>query len=391
MIPKAIDSITKSDIEALLTSGVPEGRAIDYKLTLPGGGDDDKREFLADVCSFANAAGGDIVFGVAEAAGVPTGLEGVAVADADAEQLRLEEMIRNGIAPRVPGLSIKVVPGFPKGPVIVLRVPRSFASPHMVTFKNLSRFFTRNNAGKYQMDVSELRSAFAISDTVGDRMQRFRTDRLSKLIANETPVRMPRGAKLVLHVLPFSSFEFGSYIDERMQQRIRTGLPPLAAGGWNHRHNLDGFVTFTGSRRTAGESDSYCQLFRTGAVEAVWADLVRERDGQRLIPSVAYERYVLEGLMRYLPVLREFSVPLPLAVVLSMTGVKGAELTADRFSSFNDPTPIDRDVLLLPEVIVEDSNANIPRVMRPVFDAVWNAAGYERSFNYDDAGEWKGR
>ena len=71
MIPKRFDEITKADIDALVANGVAEGRTLDYKRTLPGGKDDEKREFLADVSSFANAAGGDIIFGVEEDQGIP--------------------------------------------------------------------------------------------------------------------------------------------------------------------------------------------------------------------------------------------------------------------------------------------------------------------------------
>ncbi len=63
MISREFDTITKEDIEALVTDAVPEDRTIEYKQQLPGGTDEDKREFLADVSSFANAAGGDVLYG----------------------------------------------------------------------------------------------------------------------------------------------------------------------------------------------------------------------------------------------------------------------------------------------------------------------------------------
>ena len=44
--------------------------------------------------------------------------------------------------------------------IVLVRIPRSWVSPHMVTHKGTSRFFARNSAGKYQLDVSELRTAF---------------------------------------------------------------------------------------------------------------------------------------------------------------------------------------------------------------------------------------
>jgi hypothetical protein len=30
-------------------------------------------------------------------------------------------------------------------------------------------------------------------------------------------------------------------------------------------------------------------------------------------------------------------------------------------------------------------------IMRPLFDRIWNAFGYARSGNYNDAGEWVGQ
>jgi hypothetical protein len=43
----------------------------DYKRDIYGNSENDKREFLADVSSFANTIGGDIVIGIDEASGLP--------------------------------------------------------------------------------------------------------------------------------------------------------------------------------------------------------------------------------------------------------------------------------------------------------------------------------
>src|ERR1043166_7032455 len=124
---KRIEDIEETDLQGLVSGGVPEGRLIEYKLVLPSGGDSDKKEFLADVSSFANASGGDIVYGTKEYQGAAAELVGIPARDWDAERLRLEEIIRNGIAPRIPGLTIKVVPLESSGAALVIRIPRSFA------------------------------------------------------------------------------------------------------------------------------------------------------------------------------------------------------------------------------------------------------------------------
>lgn len=60
---RPLDSVEESDLQELIDNQVPEGKTIEYKEALPGNSDGDKKEFLADVSSFANAAGGDLIFG----------------------------------------------------------------------------------------------------------------------------------------------------------------------------------------------------------------------------------------------------------------------------------------------------------------------------------------
>lgn len=51
-----LDKITEADLQALIETGARESLHIDYKRQTYGGSDADKKEFLADICSFANAA-----------------------------------------------------------------------------------------------------------------------------------------------------------------------------------------------------------------------------------------------------------------------------------------------------------------------------------------------
>ena len=245
MISKQFDDIAKADIDALMATGMPEGRTIEYKLTLPGNTDQDKKEFLADISSFANAAGGDLIYGLDAQKGIPTAIPGLEITDADAETQRLDSMIQAGIDPRIPGVRIKAVNGFPQGPVLLVRIPQSWASPHMVTFKGTSRFHTRNSAGKYQMDVTEIRAAFLMAEAIPERIRRFRDNRLSKIVAGETPLPMDSGAKMILHLLPVSSFSKPTTVDVVAVSQNFAHLPPLGAGGYDgSRMNLDGCMTF---------------------------------------------------------------------------------------------------------------------------------------------------
>src|SRR5947208_16448298 len=101
MIPNRLDAITEADLLSLISNGGMEGKTIEFKRELPGGQDADKKEFLADVSSFANTSGGDLVFGVRAVQGVATELVGLANGDLDKELQRLDALIADGLDPRI--------------------------------------------------------------------------------------------------------------------------------------------------------------------------------------------------------------------------------------------------------------------------------------------------
>lgn len=94
---------------------------------------------------------------------------------------------------------------------------------------------------------------------------------------------MPRGPKTVLHVIPLNAFAPGVNLNVSSFENDIRWLPLIRSpGGMSHRHNFDGFVTFS-SQRNGEESLNYAQIFRNGSIEAVNASFIREHEGQRLI------------------------------------------------------------------------------------------------------------
>ena len=174
MLDKPIADITADDIQHLVDEGTPEKRTLEFKIELPGTKDSEKKEFLADVSSFANAVGGDLIFGVATTDGRATAAPGVTAQNVEAEVLRLDQMIRSGISPRIVGFQIHRVPGLRNGLAIVIRIPRSWQGPHIVSYQQHFRFFSRNAAGKFPMDVSDIRAAVLNAGSTEERIRMFR-------------------------------------------------------------------------------------------------------------------------------------------------------------------------------------------------------------------------
>jgi predicted HTH transcriptional regulator len=170
MLVKRLHELTIEDVKGL--TGVAESVHLDFKSAVVGTADRDKREFLADVTAFANAAGGDLIFGATTLDGVAAEIRGVELDDPDREKLRLGDLIRSGAEPRLSHFDIVWLPMVENRGVLVLRIPRSWIAPHRVTLQGHDKFYIRNSAGKHPMNVDELRRAFTLAEGVADRVRR---------------------------------------------------------------------------------------------------------------------------------------------------------------------------------------------------------------------------
>jgi hypothetical protein len=386
MIQRKLEDIHEADLEGLVANSVPEGKTIDYKKTLPGNADGDKKEFLADVSSFANAAGGDLIFGVDEAQGVPTALPGLVLQDQDAELRRLDSIISDGIDPRLKH-GIRIVPQNGKLPVLIIRTERSWIGPHRVTFKGHDKFYGRNSAGKYPMDVSELRSTFTLAISAAERIRQFRADRIARVQSGQTPVPFPKEkSTTILHCIPLESFAGPVQYDVLRYRDQIWRIPPMVTGsGFSSRINLDGLAIYSGPQ---DDSLSYTQLFRNGVVEAAecyWLNVIYE--GNRTIPYLAVEKGVLESLQKTFGLQKEIGVNPPIVVALTLTGTKGLRMASDAYT-FDGGYAIAEENLILTESVVESFEEPAGKVLKPIFDLIWNACGYAETKTLDNQGNW---
>lgn len=143
---KEFDEIGESDLRQLVEAGVPEGRLVEYKSAAYETGDAGTKEFLKDISSFANSSGGHLIIGMQEAAGGAYALTPLMDIDPDRELQRLENLVRDGLEPRVVGIRMKSIP-IDGGYVFVIRTPKSWNPPHRVSARGRNRFYARTSAG----------------------------------------------------------------------------------------------------------------------------------------------------------------------------------------------------------------------------------------------------
>jgi hypothetical protein len=400
VIEKPIRDVVLEDLQRLVTNRVAESRVIEYKQALPGNSDGDKKEFLGDVSAFANAAGGDILYGVTEVrennkpTGVPESIDGLAGVNTDAEMRRLDNMLRDGVQPRIQGLQYQWVEGAPSGSVLVIRVPRSWAGPHMVVFQQLGRFYARNAAGKYPLDVIELRQAFLGSGSVAERAREFRAERVGRLLAGESAMPLEGNRLVCLHFIPHTALVGGNDIDIQKAANAHDYVRPLYVD-YNHTHtfNLDGVLTYHPT--SAGSTYAYLQVYRSGILETATTGLVSESHSHGLsVPSLSVAQQFAGFLDRSRRLMQQLDVNPPASLFVSMLNVRGATLGIDQRLSFRRDIyarPFDRDHLMMREVTLLDWDGSAFDLLKPILNGLWQAAGLPRCFDYNDAGEWKPR
>ncbi len=66
----------------------------------------------------------------------------------------------------------------------------------------------------------------------------------------------------------------------------------------------------------------------------------------------------------------------PIVIELALLGVRDYYMgVGQRFARFGTPDLIKEDDLVLPGVLIENWDADLGKLLRPIFDTVWNHAG----------------
>jgi len=385
MINKHLDKIDISDLKQLQSNAVSEGKTIEYKKLLPTNSYADRKEFLADISSFSNASGGDLIFGILEENGSPKSIDGLEIENVDEEIRKYENIIRDGIEPRII-FATRAVNVSGKKNIFIFRVNKSWVEPHRVIYEGHDKFYSRNSAGKYALDTNELKSAFNLSQTLTEQINKFKTERITQLISDNLPLPFYDGGKIVLHLIPLESFSPNYRIDLNPIINEPAKLKPIYASGWSYRINLEGVLSYSGDRND--KSHSYIQLYRNGIIEAVEGLMLSAEREKKYIPSVAYEIELIKSLREFLNLTKELGINMPIVIFLTLIGVNGYEMAVDRMRFWGDYYKIDKDILQLPETLIESYNTEPKDILRPMFDLVWNACGFKRSYNFDEAGNW---
>lgn len=244
--------------------------------------------------------------------------------------------------------------------IILIRTQRSWLRPHRGWHN--SKFYARQSNGKYELDVQQLRQIFLGSSEFNTKYADFLAERAAYHIEKY-------GFKpfILLHFIPVSAFENPNVVDlTGIFNQIRS--TPIGTSNDNRR------INFTGVYSESEDKSCKFQLFRNGIIEHATTRIIEEKEisGKRLHDCL--KKTFAYALHNY----RSLEIMEPVYAMLSFYGVEG--LTAvdiDTFFTGHDVVPYESDKMIFPEVLIEDvENVNLPELLRPIMNALWNAYGF---------------
>lgn len=162
---KPLRDVTEADVQQLVNSGLEEHLQLEYKSAIYENHERGHKEFLQDICMFANAGGGVLLIGISEQRdenGQPTGIPdsnadlGITLPNPEMTLQGYDARVVANIEDRLP-LEAYAIPVANNRHVVVFRVPNSMSKPHRVQYQGRTYFPSRRERQRYEMDVREIK------------------------------------------------------------------------------------------------------------------------------------------------------------------------------------------------------------------------------------------
>ena len=376
IIEKSLEDITLDDIQQLVDDKVQEGKEVEYKEFLDLDKDEHKEALLGEITSFANAQGGDLIIGVPDDQGTPHQVGGMPAQNLDSTIERWSNTIRRGADPKLPPsiFDIKGLHVEDDRYVFVIRVNKSWNPLHRVTYNN--KFYGRGPSGKFPLDTGEIQRRMLEAERFADDLEEFRDEQVAKLEADETPLPVFDGPKLVLHLVPVGAFSPGQKIDRRTAGAMSKIRPRILAskpvtGGFTDNYTVDSVIVHQPVQD--GGLYEYVRTFSSGTIEMFTAWPFNPMDEGSAVLGVDMVREALEvTLPRQLEYLNSQDIDPPVYACISILGAEGYRVgtgfTRRQQRALNS-------AMQLPEVMIESYDTDLGEVCDQLVEYIYNAGG----------------
>lgn len=395
-IDKDIKNITKEDLENLVRNHKQEDSFLDFKRDLYGKTDTDKKELLKDVSAFANGSGGEIIIGIEEDNySQAKTLCGFTTTNISVEKNRIEQIIMNGLEPKLDTFKVRYIHIGNHRFVMIIRIEHSPLFPHMVSFQRFNKFYIRKSDKNLLLDVYELRNLFLKSENFMQEIRKYNQDKINNILEKNAILPTIDAPKILINFIPFDAFTRQTYLD-LAKSNLKINFP-------EQRINFDGLLAYQMNDKGI---NSYAQIHRNGIIEflsssnkvfdiinnpfVIANNLATEKLKIIYGEKNGFEYYLIRKSYEFINILKKLKVQTPIYIFISIIDAKGYRILYKNNNEEKITNAIDRNILSIPELELKRYDNDLKSIIRMAFNMIWNACGEKESINFDNQGKWLG-
>jgi hypothetical protein len=382
---RPLREITERDVRAMLDTGMAEYLLLEYKSDLYDTSDRGRREFLLDVCMFANAQGGTLLVGIPEERGLdgqPSGLPetaaelGIESMNPEADLQGYDARIVAGIEDRLP-IESHPIPLESGRFIFAFRVPNSLRKPHCVRYQGHVYFPSRRQRHRYYMSIREIM----------DQMMRTASqlERAEQRLEGELRRQEATMASATLFVATIPMYYEDFLVDITREETLQA-VANFDVRNPDRPQYQQPEYTFEGLQRTAG--GDRVLLCRNGMISLRAAIPGSAEAGAWRFHLAALDIFLHDFTLRAQALCRTIGVSGPAllqAEILTRVNLM-AVWNYDREHAI---VAVRNEGFVFPPVQIGDWGRKIEEFIRPVCDHVHQMFGLARSRWFDGDGNWR--
>lgn len=360
-----IENLTESDIQQLVDSHALESQHLDFKAKLPCLIDTrSKGDFCEDIAAFANATGGDLVYGISDKANDTTGAKssdqilGVEVENADELIRKITDIVRNGVEPRGQDVRVRVILFANGKRVVVVRVPESLSKPLMAVEKRSWKIRTNNKNS--DMQYNQIKSSFLNSANQAEQIRSFREQRKTAILSNDSIAPYCGDKLIVYHFIPKPSYDQELELDLSLYSKSVLRLPACnrITSGLS-RATMDGFAFFGTEAGRTEPLFSKTEIFHSGTIEMVDALTLQHGNELNLDETQAVIRKAITDAH---DVMSRINVTCRVSFFLTILNIEGMRLWTDPYDPRQREFRACQKNLDFPEYVLEPNQEIEPLI-----------------------------
>ena len=331
---KTLLECKENDIQLLIDDpAFRESEYIDYKENFAFLEIEDKTakngkkvEFRNDVCSFANAEGGYLVYGIKEKQGTVSEIIGITIPKNDTDKFELQR--RNDlqpIFPRVPNIKFSFIPLQSGKHVVVMYIKHDSVAPYTQIENQVNyKFFKRAGNEKVTMTYAEIRNMFNDSIALDKEIEKYRKERLHFYGEQSEEHNDYYSKFLLLHVIPDtfldSDYDHSVFSIEKKKGQIFSHIFSEFGCNLPSIPCVDGLKFYPYSFTN---TPSICYIYNNGIMECFQSLKDVSFAGDDFFPSEYIWEKIDTALDKYIEVFKENKLAEQVYVCISIYGCKG--------------------------------------------------------------------